>query len=171
MKHWIITDTHFDHESCIEWCGRPKDFEEKIIKNSEQIVKDDDVFIHIGDISFGNNEFWNKELATRVKGKHWLVRGNHDSNSDTWYLRNGWDMVCDSFTLEKFGVRILFSHIPQEDKGQYDINVHGHFHNSDHRKKEPELNAILNDKQILIAVEYTNYSPVNLQKIIQKKVG
>ena len=28
MKQYIITDTHFGHEKMIEYCQRPKDFNE-----------------------------------------------------------------------------------------------------------------------------------------------
>ena len=33
MNYHVIADTHFGHEACIEWCGRPKEFERKILKN------------------------------------------------------------------------------------------------------------------------------------------
>ena len=95
-----------------------------------------------------------------------LIRGNHDRKSANWYLDHGWDMVCDGFRLEVFGKKILFTHVPQKDDGWFDLNIHGHFHNSDHRSCEPEFVKLLTDKHILLSLENTDYKPVLLEKLI-----
>ena len=172
MNYWITTDTHLGHEKLLEY-GRPERFSEKILKGVRNTVRRKDVLIHLGDICIGNDMYWHEELLRRtlsVSTKKWLVKGNHDRKSDTWYLNNGWDFVSDRIYLEKFGAKILFSHIPVGIIGDYtfDINIHGHFHDSDHRRNEPEISAILSDRNILVALEYTNYMPVNLKKIVGK---
>lgn len=132
-------------------------------------MQPDDVMIHLGDIVVcsGRDEAAHAQFIQTLPGKHWLVRGNHDRKSNNWYLNHGWDFISDSFEDMYFGKRVLFSHVPVADNG-YDINFHGHFHNSDHRRHEPALVAIRNDKQILLALEYNNYQPWNLQTLIQK---
>jgi len=75
--------------------------------------------------------------------------------------------VGDSFTLNKYGSTILFSHMPQVDTG-YTWNVHGHFHNTDHRSHEPELVAIKNDRQILVAMEHLHYQPIELKTLLEQ---
>ena len=164
MKHWVISDTHLGHEACKKFCGRPDHFEDKILKACEQIAEDD-VLIHLGDVSFHDDHYWQGLLRIAVKGKLWLVRGNHDSRSDTWYLNEGWDFVADQMTLKRFGKIIVFSHTPVADNG-YDFNIHGHFHNTYHHL-EPELVAIKNDKQILVACEH-DYRPFVLRKLIHE---
>lgn len=165
MKIYLITDTHFGHAKMTEFCGRPKDFELKIVENLS-VVRDEDLLIHLGDICIGNDSRWSEIFTQDVHGKKWLIRGNHDNKTITWYLEHGWDFVGDSIELIYLGRRITLSHIPVIDDG-YDINIHGHFHNSSHRSHEPHLLAIKNDKQKLLAIENTDYKPVLLEDFIK----
>ncbi len=166
MKTWIITDTHFGHDKLIEY-GRPTDFTEKIFKNLLE-VKMGDTLIHLGDFCIGKDEEWHERYFKTLPGvKNILVLGNHDSKSRTWYLERGWNFVCDSFTLTAFGKKVMFSHYPMAWDGYYDWNIHGHFHASDHRRHEPEFVKLKNGYQKLLALEYTDYQPVSLEKFIQ----
>ena len=169
MNYWIIADTHFGHEKMEELCGRPKGFEAIILSSLLSLSGDtNSVFIHLGDICIGDDEKWNLVLLSRVPCLHkWLVRGNHDKKSMSWYLEKGWDFVADSFILDIYGGDILFSHIPKIDSG-YMLNVHGHFHNTNYRKQEPELVAIKNKRQVLVALEYNNYRPITLKTLVEK---
>lgn len=125
-KIFIISDSHFSHNKMTEWSLRPSDFNEKIWKGLEEIP-DDGILIHCGDISIGADHMVHERLST-FKFKKWLVRGNHDNHSITWYIRNGWDMVCDEFVLDIFGNKILFTHIPKEPRDEITKNIHGHLH-------------------------------------------
>jgi len=167
MNYWVITDTHFNHTRMIELCGRPADFEDRILKSLGNCVQDDDVLIHLGDICWGDDEKWHGILNSTVRGKKWLIRGNHDSKSSSWYLDHGWDFVGSLMAMEVFGHSIAFSHKPTKDIG-YSINIHGHFHNTDHRNHEPELVAIKNEKQMLIALEWVDYQTQKLKTLIDK---
>ena len=138
MKIFLCSDTHFGHTKLIEYCHRPIDFGTKILKALEVIGKND-MLIHLGDFCIGNDKDWHKDFFKVLKTQRViLVRGNHDNKSDSWYYDNGWDFVCKTFTAKHFGKKILFSHIPQRriTHGNYDINIHGHYHNADHRKRE-----------------------------------
>lgn len=166
-KYWVIADTHFGHEEIITEFGfRPRGYEEKIIKACREAIKQEDILIHLGDICFGNDARWSQELLA-VCQNLWFVRGNHDGKSDTWYLSQGWKCACESLLIDRYGKKILFSHIPVKDCGQYDINIHGHFHNTDHRRHEPHLWKIRSKKQYLIALENTGYRPLNLQWVVE----
>jgi calcineurin-like phosphoesterase family protein len=124
------------------------------------------VLIHLGDVCFENCEEWHNKL-TQIYSKKWLIRGNHDKQSLSWYLNHGYDMVCDFFFLEMFGKKILFSHVPMKDSG-YGINIHGHFHDfslNTVEKMEPELFRILTPKHRLISLEKYHYQPINLDYI------
>ena len=166
MKTYIISDTHFNHNKpMIEWCGRPKDFNDILWKNLN-LIGDNDMLIHLGDICIGKDLETHDKLS-KFKFKKILVKGNHDRKSNNWYLEHGWDFVCEEFKDSFFGKNILFSHMPRVWDGVYDINIHGHFHNSDHRRHEPELLKIENGYQKLYAPEYENYYPLNLEKFIK----
>lgn len=169
MKYWLITDTHFNHKKqMMEYCGRPEDYETQLYESMEAIPKED-VLIHLGDICIGNDESVHKQLQA-LSCQRYLIRGNHDQKSDKWYLEHGWDAVADAMILRISGVHTLFTHIPHPDIG-YGINIHGHFHNSDHRRHEPELEAIRNPRQHLIAVEYTGYKAIPAETFIKQIIN
>ena len=166
MNVYIISDTHFNHkEKMVKWCGRPENYEELLTKNLRQLTEKD-LLIHFGDITIGNVSIVHKFVISQLRCRKILVRGNHDKKSNTWYLNNGWDFVCEEFKDTLFGKNILFSHFPKVWDGLYDINIHGHFHNSDHRRHEPEFLKIKNGYQKLFAVEYEDYKPVKLERFI-----
>ena len=167
MKIYVISDTHFNHkEKMCELAGRPENYEEQIINNVRRIPKYS-LLICLGDVCIGKDEWWNRRLLSVSPCYKILVKGNHDSKSNNWYTEIGWSFVCTTFSDTFFGKNILFSHKPIKDCG-YDFNIHGHFHNTDHRTQEPELVVIKNDKQILISLEQLQYKPINLEKLIRR---
>lgn len=179
MNIWITTDTHFGHEQMHSYCGRPEGFEGLILKHLVNTVKQDDILIHLGDFCIGNDNFWHEKFMVDVACKKWLVRGNHDRKSNSWYLSHGWDWVGESYTDTYFGKKILFSHTPLPINESYIWNIHGHFHNTLHRllekqwvspdeekRNEKDLGN-LTPKHKLLSIEYTEYKPVNLKEFIK----
>lgn len=164
MKVYLITDTHFNHDKLIEYCSRPAGFSDLIWEGLEDLPRGC-TLIHLGDICIGKDEEVHKRLMS-YDCKKILVKGNHDKKSNHWYLAHGWDFVCEQFSDTYFGKRILFSHKPIVWDGEYEVNIHGHFHNTDHRRLEPEFLAERNGYQKLLAIEYTDYKPVLLEKFL-----
>lgn len=161
MKYWLTTDTHFGHDKMKEYCGRPDDFETKILRNFAKIVTVNDIFIHLGDICWGQDEMWNRKIALSMPfTRRWLLRGNHDKKTNSWYYDIGWSFVGETILLNIFGLRVLLSHRPQPN-GEYDINVHGHLHNTGHHETFDD------GKHVNFFIEH-DYLPVDLQKVINK---
>lgn len=164
-KIYITTDTHFSHKKLIEW-GRPKDFEERLWKGFE-VIKENDLLIHLGDFCIGNDELNHNLFMERVKGKKIFVRGNHDNKSNTWLYNHGWDFVCREFKDKFFGLSFTFTHIPIP-KNETDYNIHGHTHGNMHRNIDVR-DYYDKSFHIEIAPEIDNYQPTLLnQKIITK---
>lgn len=165
MRIWITSDTHFSHRGALKW--RPADYEKRIKEHLRRNVKPEDLLIHLGDVSLGeehpNHNWFKKALHCRTV----LVIGNHDHKGFNWYMSNGWDFACATFSLKFCGLKLLFSHIPQDfDSNLYDLNIHGHLHESNHRKDE--LPFLLNGKKYsLISLEFSNYQPILLDTIIK----
>jgi len=179
MKVYLITDTHFNHEKIKEYCNRPDNYEELLWKGLESLPADC-LLIHLGDVCFGKDQ----EVHDRIKKLPYqkiLVRGNHDKKSDQWYLLNGWNVVVDEFSNHYFGKYITFSHIPIA--GIQNLNIHGHFHNTLHRLQEgnwvvegekernEEVLKILTSNHKLLAVEYTDYKPISLEKFLSPNIS
>lgn len=178
MKYYITTDTHLGHlDKMVEYCGRPYDYEQKI-HMSLSTIKEGNVLIHLGDVCIGNDSLHNRVITNHPGIRHILVRGNHDNKSDNWYYEHGWDFVCDTFSLKKYGKNIIFSHQPQPI-GDFDLNIHGHFHNAlprllkgdwkadgEKERNEQDLLNLTTDKHKLLSLEETDYQPVELHKFI-----
>lgn len=52
---------------------------EGLIANWNSVVKDDDIVFDLGDFAFAPNSKW-KEILGRLRGKHYLILGNHEIN-------------------------------------------------------------------------------------------
>lgn len=166
MRIWITSDTHFSHRGAFKW--RPIDYEKRIKEHLRKNVKPEDLLIHLGDVSLGDehpNHNWFKQ---KLRCRTVLVVGNHDHKSFNWYMNNGWDFACQTFTLKFGGLKLLFSHIPQDfDEKLYDLNIHGHLHESNHRTGE--LPFLMNKRKYsLISLEFSNYQPILLDTIIKQ---
>ena len=162
MNHWIIADTHFGHDKLQKLAGRPKGFEEKILGNLGGLMSDN-VLIHLGDICIGKDaEFWHERLdSSHHAQRRWLIKGNHDSKSNQWYLNHSWDFVADQIRIKKYGLEIVLSHCPiAEDT--WDLNIHGHHHNVVHHDT-----SVVGFKHYLVMMEH-DYRPVMLKTIVNK---
>ena len=160
MKYWLLPDTHFGHDNMIEYENRPQDFSGRILTNVVRYVSKDDVIIHLGDFCIGNDNRWHMMFNVNVpRGtKKWLIRGNHDKKSNSWYMEHGWDMVCTSLGMHTFGKKILLTHERQLALIDYDINIHGHSHSK----------GISDSNHIALAIERMHYTPVRLRTVVEK---
>ena len=166
INYWITSDTHFGHANLVEMGIRKSGYEQILLRHFQDTIGHDDVLIHLGDVSFQDDHVWHTTLINGLPGKKWLVKGNHDHHSNSWYMSIGWDFVADGIHLNRFGHKILFSHAPRVAAG-YDINIHGHLHEGLHHADEPEIIGTLSHKNYLIAVE-NNYKLQNLKIIIKE---
>jgi calcineurin-like phosphoesterase family protein len=185
---WLITDTHFNHDKMPLYCGRPENHTEIIGNNLlNTVFMEGDVLIHLGDICIGKDEEMHELYIEPLKCKKWLIKGNHDHKSDSWYLSHGWDWVGFKFQNKYFGKNIMFSHAPvlytEEQSAlfgseSFDINIHGHFHNklsrleekrwvvADEEYRNKHDLAKLTYRHKLLAIEYTDYQPVQLKTFL-----
>lgn len=160
IQFLTMADTHLGHERMKELCDRPDDFESQILSGVKKHTHDNSVLIHLGDFCFYREEYWHKTFMDAVKGRKWLVRGNHDKKSITWYLEHGWECVVDQMALNLFGKKILLSHKPVEDVSQFDINIHGHHHNNRHHPED-----VVSIKHLCVYPEH-DYIPIPLRSLL-----
>lgn len=178
-KIWLITDTHLGHDAMVQYCGRPQNHSDLILAALKRSLLDGDILIHLGDICIGNDTLWHARFNESLPNiRKILIRGNHDKRSNSWYMRHGWDFVCERFDDTLFGEHITFSHIPVA--GIENWNIHGHFHNNlprlqakkwvtpDEEERNKDVLEGLNENHKLLAIENTQYAPVLLRKFIGK---
>jgi calcineurin-like phosphoesterase family protein len=164
MRIFVISDTHFGHIRLEELGARPIEFSEKIVKNWNRLVNPEDLIIHLGDYVVSKTGIWD-QIINQLNGRKILVLGNHDKKSMSWYLSNGFDFVCSSFSWDYYNFKILFSHEPS-DLSEYDINIHGHLHYGEHRKDYK-----LTDRHFLFTMETGTYEPLLLKTMIDKNLN
>lgn len=143
MKTWITSDLHLFHENIIVYCGRPHEtveqMNQKIINAWNEVVSPEDRVIVVGDLSagLGPRKGELRSIIEDLPGSKTLVRGNHDHQSDSWYIEAGFRSVTDWI----FEDGMLFIHKPATsmnpesvrvfEQMSPDIVVHGHIHSRD----------------------------------------
>lgn len=158
-KYWVITDTHFNHDAIITSCNRPANADELIVKNCKSLCATQDWLIHLGDTIFYKYPDLTNILS-QIPCRKILVMGNHDKKSKNWYMNNGFEFACDSFTWGN----LFFTHKPlQQFPEGTDYNIHGHWHNCGVENNPPNFWSPLT--HFKLAVEDTNYFPMCLDKI------
>jgi calcineurin-like phosphoesterase family protein len=178
MKTWIITDTHLNHQKMETYCQRPSNHTELIDQNIHKLVAPTDILIHNGDIGMGKPEFW-MDTVRKWPGIKWLILGNHDGWSAQRYVEEGlFHMACDALLYRGIWLTHKPSNILPEGAR---LNVHGHLHNvwdgfgkDDPERTKDEFNTTFIQQKLpqpfqrLLAVEYTNYAPVDFDKFVAK---
>lgn len=168
---YFISDTHFNHKNIIKYCNRPfknvDEMNETLVKNWNTLVKDEDSIYHLGDVTFGKRELSYK-IFNQLKGKKYLVRGNHDKWSVGFYERFGFTVLKYApIRLDEY--KLLLSHIPVPDKQiPYGfVNIHGHIHDKKLyecvEKYEPSEYSL--EKHINISCDITNFKPISLEEL------
>jgi calcineurin-like phosphoesterase family protein len=132
---FITADTHFGHKRIAELQVRPENFEEVIVDNWNKVVGKHDKVLHLGDLVLSNKEEAIK-ICKRLNGEKYLIKGNHDHASDTWYKDCGFTVIEPIYkVMEMYGcnMEVLFTHEPVEKLPEPLFNIHGHMHNHTHR--------------------------------------
>lgn len=193
MNFYISSDWHLNHQNIKTYCQRPDDFTELILKRHNHTVTDNDTVFVLGDVAIGKRTLA-VEAIRQMKGRLILVRGNHDRDkSCSWWMDNGFDFACDSFTFR----HVLFTHEPygswQTEPSELSLpqgceyNVHGHLHNlwdgfhyngtNDHSGATAIVDVTTGKPfetptklwyqwQRLFAIEYTDYRPIEFEKFL-----
>jgi len=159
---WIISDTHFFHENIGRYCNRPENWQELIIKNWNDMVARQDTVLHLGDFALGKKS--NFILLTSIlKGKLFLIQGNHDRLSQSFCETHGVTLIKEPLRTELDDrIKVVFSHrpiVPLEDGW---INLHGHIHNNPPSAEGSDLGP----NHINMSVEVKNYRPWRLGEIV-----
>lgn len=173
---FVISDTHFNHANILNFTNfrgekvRPEfnsveEMNEHMIDRWNSVVTDKDVVYHLGDVHFGAtaNEKSNRTILNRLRGRKYLIVGNHDNLSDP-VLYECFRKVTFWNYLKEFDVSL--SHVPLHEStlgegkgGKNTLSIHGHIHRMD----PPS------DKHINVSVEWVNYTPREVSELIKGK--
>lgn len=164
MKRWVIADLHFGHTNIIDYCNRPfadlEQMETELIKNWNNIVAKNDLVYVLGDFTLSRKLDYIASLCARLHGQKILVMGNHDTRKPADYISCGFTVATRKPMLVEPRV-VLMHEPPQEEDIFYGmIYIYGHVHNK-------PCAADDYGNGICVSAERINYTPVNLDDIIQ----
>lgn len=107
-----------------------------------------------------------------------LIRGNHDCYDighkrknikpiENFYTDAGFIAVVEAITERNM---ILLSHAPMKLSRDITMNIHGHFHNSNHRNWEAWYQEMYSsdNRYRILAIEYEGYKPVLLDEFVAR---
>ncbi len=156
---WLISDTHFFHANIADYCSRPAGWQNLILENWNHFIQPGDTVFHLGDLALGKKEDA-EALVPLLNGKMYLLRGNHDRRSITFYQALEITLVKDPYRMETAsGMRLVFSHRPIVPLQPGMLNLHGHIHNN----PAPELGP----RHINLSIEVRQYRPWRLGDVLQ----
>jgi calcineurin-like phosphoesterase family protein len=83
-----------------------------IIAHWNRFIQPGDIVFHLGDLALGKKEEL-QALAPLLNGNLYLMRGNHDRRSKSFYESLEIKLVREPYRLEhSSGLRLIYSHRP-----------------------------------------------------------
>jgi len=175
---YFTADNHFCHGNIIGSCYRPfKDVQEmnsEMIKRWNSYVTDHDEVYVLGDFMYKGTAKDANEILSRLKGKKYLVRGNHEKYLDDPKFNQGAFEWVKDYHLIKYegGLKIVLFHYPmlQWDGSHHgSIHLYGHVHNGG--EKYPDFGEklkILGSRAFNVGVDVNDFYPVSIKAIMDK---
>lgn len=139
-----------------------------IIKWCKDNIKEDDVFMYLGDISYrwtkGQDKLEVERLMSSLPGKKILIIGNHDmfTGKEEYYTGCGFEYAFDELRWNN----IIFTHKPidmHEAPDNFTLNIHGHMHN------ERKYNTTDGSQNVNVYPYFFDNKPVTLKYILDHK--
>ncbi len=164
MSIFFTADHHFGHTNIIRFHKRPfenaREMDSALIKFWNETVKQTDTVYHLGDISVLRPER-TKEILKQLKGKIFLIRGNHDKSAEDELCVSRFEWVKDYHFLSlNDGVKIALMHYAMR---VWDRSHHGawHLYGHSHGKLPPDEKGFSLD----VGVDCWNFRPVSLKEV------
>lgn len=172
MKEIFFTsDVHFGHENIIRFCQRSfsnaEEMDETLIENwNAKVTNNDKVYI-LGDLIFKAKKA-PEEYLSRLKGKKYLILGNHDKYWVNKCDLTKWFVEVDDLMNTSDGKRkITLCHFPMyswmHDSRSY--MIYGHIHNN---TIAPYWKNIWQDSRLLNAgADINGYEPATFDELVR----
>lgn len=159
---FLIADTHLGDDIIIKLENRPfknsKEQTDSIVEKWNSVVNEDDIVYVVGDFLHIGCDSYHMEQAKKLNGKKYLIRGNHDTETDEFYISEcGFAKVYDHpIIVDDFWI---FSHEPMYINKYFPYaNIFGHVHDN------PSY-ATFSSRHYCICVERTGYTPITFDAV------
>lgn len=171
---FFTSDTHFNHKNIIKYCKRPfesvDEMNEAIIANWNSVVKENDIVFHLGDFCFCKTEKF-KEIISRLNGRIYLVRGNHDN--EILKYKEYFESINYQMKISVNDQIIYLNHFPFLCfDGSYKCpggtwQLFGHVHSGTNDDSGLDCRRLINlfPTQYDVGVDNNNYTPVSYEQV------
>jgi calcineurin-like phosphoesterase family protein len=157
-KIYFIADTHFGDERILRYENRPFDnaeeMDRELIQRWNAKVNAEDTVYVLGDFGAVGYE---SDVLSKLNGKKYLVKGNHDTASNEEYRRYGFCEVYDRPVIID-GFWILSHDALYVNENMPYANLFGHVHGSPIFKDYSK-------QHYCVSVERIDYSPIDFDEI------
>ena len=159
MAYYFIADTHFGEENIRLYENRPfvdiTEMDNVLQKRWNSHVNQQDTIYVLGDFGANGQE---KEILAQLNGRKFLVKGNHDIQTNQYYRDCGFIEVYDYPII--FKDFWILSHEPlYVNTNMPYANIFGHVHNS-------PIFKTYSNQHYCVSVERTQYAPISFDEII-----
>lgn len=161
---YFIADTHFSEENIMQYENRPFEsvaaMNEEMVNRWNRVVQEEDEVYVLGDFGAAGQEAL---MLSRLRGRKFLVKGNHDVRPNQYYRDAGFEEVYDHpVIIQEFWI---LSHEPlYVNTNMPYANLFGHVHNS------PMIKTF-SRQHYCVSVERIDYAPVSFDEVICKIQG
>jgi len=173
---YFTSDTHFYHSNIINLNDRPfsnlDDMHRTLIQNWNAYVSERDEIYILGDFTFNSTGDEANRILKRLKGKKYLIRGNHDKFlKDDAFDTSAFEWIKDYYVLDYKKLKFVLFHYPiLEWQGFFGdaIHLYGHVHNSNKDPKQASRLKVLTSRAINVGVDVNNYFPISIEQILKQ---
>jgi len=159
---YFTSDLHLGHTNIIESCRRPfattEEMDQTIIKNWNSTIQEDDEIYVLGDFFWTRKDFI--KYKDKLKGRKYLIKGNHDSNYLNKEAEEYFEWVKDYYVLKYNKVKHILFHYPilnWDGMWRGSKHLHGHTHNK-------EVDYIV-DNAHNVGVDINGFRPICINEI------
>ena len=155
---YFTADTHFGSDALRRYENRPfadtEEMDRELIRRWNARVGQEDTVYHLGDLGGEGHE---REILSALQGTKYLIKGNHDRQTNSYYRSAGFAEVYDMPVI--FRDFWILSHAPLYvcENMPY-ANLFGHVHAS-------PLYRDFSRQHCCVSVERTGYAPIRLERI------
>jgi len=176
---YFTADPHFCHGNIIVSCKRPygdvTEMNRDLIDRwNSMVTKRDEIYI-LGDFAYRAKPQEVNEILSKLKGRKYLIRGNHDFRylSSKQFDSSAFEWVKDYHLLKyEGGLKFILFHYPLlswDGTFHGSIHLYGHVHNSVDKKPEfAEKVRLLGPKAINVGVDVNDFYPVSIKQILER---
>lgn len=173
MKYFI-SDNHWGHNAIIRLSNRPfknlHEMDTKMIDSWNSVVGKDDEVYFLGDLSYKVNPNYLNQILSKLNGKIYLIKGNHDKSKFIEKSLNRFEWIKEYYTFdyvyENIPYKFVLFHYPiYEWDGMWRGSIHvcGHVHINSTEYFDNHQGKIIN-----VSCELLDYKPISIVEVIEK---